>query len=55
MNRRFIEQAPSNILWQNMRINSYEARLRTVVSWALTFGIIIAWVPLCMCYLLFRC
>lgn len=49
MNRRFIEQAPSNIIWNNMRINSYEARLRSAVSWALTIGIIIAWVPLCKC------
>lgn len=43
MNRRFIEQAPENVNWGNMGLNSYEYIVRKAISYGITFGMLILW------------
>lgn len=45
MNRRFIEQSPSNVIWGNMSLNEYEVNVRTLISWGIFIGLVIAWSP----------
>ncbi|KAI0819394.1 DUF221-domain-containing protein [Trametes gibbosa] len=35
--------APDDVVWSNLNMNPYEARIRTAVSWAITIGMIIVW------------
>ncbi len=35
--------APEDVVWSNLNMNPYEARIRTAVSWAITVGLIIVW------------
>lgn len=46
MNRRFIEQSPSNVIWRNMSLNEYKINIMTIVSWLVFVGVIIAWSPI---------
>ena len=43
MAERYIEQAPENVIWRNLSLNPYEARIRMGVSYALTGGLIVLW------------
>lgn len=43
MAERYIEQAPENVIWKNLSINPYEARIRMAASYAMTAGLIILW------------
>lgn len=43
MAERYIEQAPENVIWKNLSLNPYEARVRMAVSYAATAGLIILW------------
>jgi calcium permeable stress-gated cation channel len=40
---KYIEVAPPDVVWGNLGLNPYEARIRRAVSWALTIGLIIVW------------
>jgi calcium permeable stress-gated cation channel len=40
---RFIEVSPKDIIWSNLGMNPYEKRVRKLISWAITAGIIILW------------
>ncbi|KAI0631057.1 DUF221-domain-containing protein [Trametes polyzona] len=35
--------APEDVVWSNLNMNPYEARIRTAISWAITIGLIIVW------------
>lgn len=43
MAERYIEQAPENVIWKNLSLNPYEARIRMAVSYAITGGLIVVW------------
>ncbi|KAH9941598.1 uncharacterized protein BXZ73DRAFT_97988 [Epithele typhae] len=34
---------PEDVIWSNLNMNPYEARIRTAISWAITIGLIIVW------------
>ncbi|KAL0570068.1 phosphate metabolism protein 7 [Marasmius crinis-equi] len=44
MSGKHIEVSPSDVIWSNLGLNPYEMKLRYVISWALTLGLIILWV-----------
>lgn len=46
MNRRFIEQSPKNVIWSNMSLSDYEVNVRTLISYAITIGLLIAYAPM---------
>ncbi|KAI0642619.1 DUF221-domain-containing protein [Trametes meyenii] len=35
--------APEDVVWSNLNMNPYEARVRTAFSWAITIGLVIVW------------
>ncbi|KAI0720717.1 DUF221-domain-containing protein [Cerioporus squamosus] len=35
--------SPDDVIWSNLNMNPYEARVRTAVSWCITIGLIIVW------------
>lgn len=35
--------APEDVIWANLNLNPYEARIRTAIIWAITLGLIILW------------
>ena len=35
--------APEDVIWGNLNMNPYEARVRTAIGWAITIGLIIVW------------
>ncbi|KAF8496566.1 DUF221-domain-containing protein [Russula emetica] len=40
---KYIEVAPEDVIWNNLVMNPYERRVRLVLSWAATVGLIILW------------
>lgn len=34
---------PEDVIWANLNLNPYEARIRIAISWGITLGLIIAW------------
>ncbi|KAH9939550.1 DUF221-domain-containing protein [Amylocystis lapponica] len=43
MAQKSIGVAPQDIIWSNLNMNPYEARVRVAISWAFTLGLIILW------------
>jgi hypothetical protein len=43
MNRKYTEVAPADVVWDNLGMNPYEARIRQVISYAATGALIIFW------------
>jgi hypothetical protein len=43
MSARYVEVAQEDVIWSNLSINPYQAKLRYVGSWAMTLGLIILW------------
>ncbi|THH28353.1 hypothetical protein EUX98_g5835 [Antrodiella citrinella] len=43
MARKYTNVAPEDIIWANLNMNPYEARVRTAISWGITIGLIIVW------------
>jgi hypothetical protein len=43
MSARYLEVDQEDVIWDNLKINPYQARGRYVISWALTIGLIILW------------
>jgi calcium permeable stress-gated cation channel len=43
MTGRHTEVAPEDIIWGNLGMNAYEAKLRMLISYAATVGLIIVW------------
>ena len=38
-----VNVSPGDVIWSNLNMNPYEARIRTAISWAITIGLIIVW------------
>ncbi|KAL8284084.1 hypothetical protein RQP46_005197 [Phenoliferia psychrophenolica] len=43
MAERFVEVEQQDVIWSNLTINPYQAKIRYALSWALTLGLIILW------------
>ncbi|KAK4056830.1 phosphate metabolism protein 7 [Microbotryomycetes sp. JL221] len=43
MAARYLEVAQEDVIWSNLNINPYQAKLRYVASWAATVGLIVGW------------
>ncbi|KAI0918583.1 hypothetical protein AcV5_002534 [Taiwanofungus camphoratus] len=43
MARKSINVAPADVIWGNLNMNPYEARVRTAIGWCATIGLIILW------------
>lgn len=43
MSARYLEVAQEDVIWSNLSITPYQAKLRYVASWAMTLGLIIGW------------
>jgi len=41
--QKYIEVAPEDVIWENLAMNPYDRRLRSALSWAATFGLILVW------------
>jgi calcium permeable stress-gated cation channel len=40
---RHLGVSPQDIIWDNLNMNPYEARVRIAISWGITLGLIILW------------
>jgi hypothetical protein len=40
---KYVEVAPEDVIWDNLVINPYERRVRLVLSWAASIGLVILW------------
>jgi hypothetical protein len=40
---KYVEVAPEDVIWDNLVMNPYERRIRLVLSWSATIGLIIVW------------
>ncbi|KAL1732165.1 hypothetical protein EV714DRAFT_282790 [Schizophyllum commune] len=43
MSKTYIEMAPDDVIWSNLGMNPYEARVRIAISWAATGALIVFW------------
>ncbi|RDX47260.1 DUF221-domain-containing protein [Lentinus brumalis] len=43
MQSKGVGVVPDDVIWSNLNMNPYEARVRTAVSWCITIGLIIVW------------
>ncbi len=43
MAERHLGVDPSDVIWANLNMNPYEARIRVAISWGFTLGLIILW------------
>jgi calcium permeable stress-gated cation channel len=43
MTGRYAEVAPEDVIWANLGLNAYEAKVRMLISYAATAGLIILW------------
>ena len=43
MSAQSVGVSPDDVIWSNLNMNPYEARIRTAISWAITIGLIIVW------------
>lgn len=43
MSQRYTNVSPEDVIWSNLNMNPYEARVRTAISWGLTAVLILFW------------
>jgi len=43
MTDKFLEVSPEDVIWSNLGLNPYERRIRMLISYAVTAGLIILW------------
>lgn len=43
MSGRYLEVDQEDVIWSNLNINPYQAKVRFALSWAMTLGLIILW------------
>jgi calcium permeable stress-gated cation channel len=55
MSGRHIEVSPEDVIWNNLGLNPYEAKIRIAISYALTTGLVIVWAIPGKPFLLSRC
>lgn len=44
MSESYVEQSPQNVIWSNLNLSAYDKNIRRAGSYALTSGLLIAWV-----------
>jgi len=44
MNDRYMGAHPNDIVWENLNMNPYDKKIRTVIGWAITLGLVIFWI-----------
>lgn len=43
MSKRYVDAAPEDIIWDNLNVNPYDERIRNMISWVITIGLVILW------------
>lgn len=43
MSQKYTEVAPADVIWGNLNLNPYEAKIRFAISWAATLALILLW------------
>ena len=43
MAEKYTDVAPADVVWANLGLNPYEARVRKALGWAMTIGLIVLW------------
>jgi len=43
MSARYLEVAQEDVIWSNLSVNPYQAKVRYAASWAMTIGLIVLW------------
>ncbi|OBZ67557.1 Uncharacterized protein RSN1 [Grifola frondosa] len=43
MAEKTVGVAPQDVIWGNLNMNPYDARVRMAISWAITIGLVIVW------------
>lgn len=43
MSKKYIEVAPSDVIWSNLTLNPYETKVRYAISWGITIALIVFW------------
>lgn len=43
MSEKQVGVVPEDVIWSNLNMNPYEAKVRTALSWAATIGLVILW------------
>ncbi|ORY92692.1 hypothetical protein BCR35DRAFT_298190 [Leucosporidium creatinivorum] len=43
MSARYLEVSQEDVIWSNLSVNPYQAKVRYAASWAMTVGLIILW------------
>jgi hypothetical protein len=43
MSARYLEVDQEDVIWSNLSINPYQAKIRYALSWAMTIGLIVLW------------
>ncbi|KAK0531912.1 phosphate metabolism protein 7 [Tilletia horrida] len=44
MNERYMGAHPADVVWSNLNMNPYDKKIRTVIGWAITIGLVVFWV-----------
>ncbi|KAF8320384.1 DUF221-domain-containing protein [Clavulina sp. PMI_390] len=43
MAARYTDMAPEDVIWSNLNLNPYEAKIRKAISWAATMALVLLW------------
>lgn len=43
MHETYTEMSPEEVIWSNLSLNPYEKNVRLLISWGITFGILLLW------------
>jgi hypothetical protein len=43
MSARYIEVDQEDVIWDNVGLNPYQSKIRYILSWAMTLGLILLW------------
>lgn len=43
MSARYLEVSQEDVIWSNLSVNPYQAKVRYAASWAMTVGLIVLW------------
>jgi hypothetical protein len=41
--QKHIEVAPGDVIWENLPMNNYDRRIRSILSWVVNIGLVITW------------
>jgi hypothetical protein len=43
MNGKWLDVASEDVIWGNLNMNPFQARIRAVISWAVTIALVVYW------------